>query len=49
MDDTEIRSEPDDYFSPPIEKVYDPIAWWWNHKATYPKLLRMAFDCLLTK
>jgi hypothetical protein len=30
----------------PSEKVQDPIAWWWDHRNTYPKLLKMAFDYL---
>ena len=46
MDDTEVCGELNDYLSLPIEKVHDPIGWWWDHKAMYPKLSHMAFDYL---
>ena len=46
MEDIEARGELDDYLSLPIEKVRDPIGWWWEHKAMYPKLSAMAFDYL---
>jgi hypothetical protein len=39
-------NELDDYLSLAIEKVSDPIAWWWDHQKAYPKLSAMAFDYL---
>ncbi|KIL63554.1 hypothetical protein M378DRAFT_53484, partial [Amanita muscaria Koide BX008] len=39
-------NELDDYLSQAIEKVSDPIAWWWDHRKVYPKLSAMAFDYL---
>src|ERR1700722_2593849 len=36
----------DDYLSQAIEKVSDPIGWWWDHRKVYPKLSAMAFDYL---
>jgi hypothetical protein len=39
-------NELDDYLSQAIEKVSDPIAWWWGHWKVYPKLSAMAFDYL---
>jgi hypothetical protein len=38
--------ELDEYLSLPIERVRDPIAWWWEHRNTYPQLSKMAFDFL---
>jgi hypothetical protein len=38
--------ELDDYLSQAIEKVRDPIQWWWDHRSVYPKLSQMAFDYL---
>ena len=46
MDDLEVCGKLDDYISLSIEKVHDPIGWWWDHKAMYPKLSCMAFDYL---
>ena len=37
--------ELDDYLSQPIEKVHDPIAWWWDHHHIFPKS-KIAFDYL---
>ena len=39
-------NELDEYLSQAIEKVSDPIAWWWDHRMVYPKLSAMAFDYL---
>jgi hypothetical protein len=39
-------NELDDYLSQAIEKVSDPISWWWDHRKVYPKLSAMAFDYL---
>ena len=38
--------ELDEYLSQGIEKVRDPITWWWNHQKVYPQLLAMALDYL---
>jgi hypothetical protein len=38
--------ELDDYLLAPIERVRDPLVWWWKHRNTYPQLSRMAFDFL---
>jgi len=46
MDDIYDMSELDDYLSKPVEKVRDPIGWWWHHRASYPKLSKMALDYL---
>ena len=34
------------YLSQPIERVKDPIAWWWDHRAVFPRLSVMALDYL---
>ena len=39
-------SELEVYLLQPIEKVKDPIAWWWDHQAVFPKLSVMALDYL---
>ncbi len=42
-----VRNELDDYLTSPREAVNgDPLAWWWEHRRTYPKLSRMALDYL---
>jgi len=46
MDGIQERDELDEYLSQAIEKVRDPIAWWWNHRKVYPWLLTMALDYL---
>lgn len=46
MDDIEDINELDQYLAKPLEKVRDPIAWWWDHRASYPKLSKMAYDYL---
>lgn len=46
MDGIEESNELLDYLSSPLEKVRDPLAWWWNHRAVYPTLSMMAFDYL---
>jgi len=43
MDDIQ---ELDEYLSQAIEKVQDPIAWWWDHRKVYPRLSAMALDYL---
>ena len=39
-------NELNNYLSQVIEKVSDPIAWWWDHCKVYLKLSAMAFDYL---
>ena len=46
MDDLEEADELDDYLSKSLEKVCDPLEWWWDHHASYLKLSKMAFDFL---
>ena len=46
MDDIADTNELDEYLAKPLEKVRDPIGWWWDHRACYPKLSKMAFDYL---
>jgi hypothetical protein len=46
MDGLVDVNELDDYLSQAIEKVSDPIGWWWDHWKVYPKLSAMAFDYL---
>ena len=46
MDDLEEANELDDYLLKSLEKVRDPLGWWWDHRASYPKLSKMAFDFL---
>jgi hypothetical protein len=46
MVDIDKPNELDDYLSQPIEKVRDPIAWWWECRKQYPTLSQMAFDYL---
>jgi hypothetical protein len=46
MDGIQVTSELDEYLSQAIEKVRDPIAWWWDHQKVYPQLSAMAFDFL---
>ena len=46
MDGLEEINELNDYLSQAIEKVSNPIAWLWDHRKVYPKLLAMAFDFL---
>ena len=35
------------YFATAPEPVHDPIQWWRDHRATYPRLSRMAIDYLM--
>ena len=46
MDGLKDTNELDEYLSKAIEKVTDPIKWWWNHWMVYPKLSAMAFNFL---
>ena len=42
MDGIQEANELDEYLGQAIEKVKDPIAWWWNHQKVYPQPLEMA-------
>jgi hypothetical protein len=46
MTDVDRPNELDEYLSHPIEKVRDPIGWWWDHRKQYPTLSQMALDFL---
>ena len=46
MDGIQETDELDEYPGQAIEKVKDPIAWWWNHQKVYPQLSEMALDYL---
>ena len=46
MDGIQEQNEVDEYLSQAVEKVRDPIAWWWDHRKVYPKLSAMALDYL---
>ena len=46
MEAVPAMSELEVYLIQPIEKVKDPIAWWWDHRAVFPKLSAMALDYL---
>jgi hypothetical protein len=46
MDGIQESNELDEYLSQAIEKVRDPIAWWWDHQKVYPQFLAMALDYL---
>jgi hAT family C-terminal dimerisation region len=46
MSGIEEPHELDEYLSQPIEKVRDPMKWWWDHRHVYPKLSSMALDYL---
>jgi hypothetical protein len=46
MDGIQESDELDKYLSQAIEKVWDPIAWWWDHQKVYPRLSAMTVDYL---
>jgi len=46
MDGLEEMNELDEYLAQPIEKVRNPIGWWWDHRAMFPYLSIMALDYL---
>ena len=46
MDGIQELDKLDEYLSQAIEKVRDPIAWWWDHQKVYPRLSAMALDYL---
>jgi hAT family C-terminal dimerisation region len=41
-----IRSELEEYLALPVEKVKDPLKWWFENSKAYPNLSKMAFDYL---
>ena len=43
---TELRGELDRYLSTDLEHVTDVLAWWYERRAIYPCLHRMALDYL---
>jgi hypothetical protein len=43
---SELRDELDRYLSTDPEQVSDVCAWWYEHRAAYPRLHRMALDYL---
>jgi hypothetical protein len=46
MEGIEAPDEVDEYLGQAIERVRDPIAWWWDHRLMYPRLSAMALDYL---
>jgi hypothetical protein len=46
MEGLQESNELDEYLSQAVEKVKDPIAWWWDHRLVYPSLSAMALDYL---
>jgi hypothetical protein len=46
MESVPTVSELKVYLTQPIEKVKDPIAWWWDHRVVFPRLSVMALDYL---
>ena len=46
MDSLKEINELNDYLSQAIEKVTNPVKWWWDHRKVFPKLSVMAFDFL---
>ena len=46
MDGIQETNELDEYSSQTIEKVRDPITWWWDHQKVYPWPSAMALDYL---
>jgi hypothetical protein len=46
MDGIDDHSELDEFLTQPLEKVQDPIWWWWEHCIMFPTLSAMALDYL---
>ena len=44
---TELRDELDCYLGSDPEHVTDAVRWWYDRRAKYPCLLRMAIDYLV--
>jgi hypothetical protein len=43
----ELRDELDRYLSSDPVRVPDAVRWWYNRRAEYPRLSRMAIDYLI--
>jgi len=46
MEGIQEPNELDKYLSQAIERVKDLIAWWWDHRTVYLRLLAMALNYL---
>jgi hypothetical protein len=46
MDGIEEPHEINVYLTSTVEKVKDPLMWWWDHRKVYPNLSTMALDYL---
>jgi hypothetical protein len=48
MEDTDTTGNREliHFLEQPLEKVSDPLLWWWEHHAVYPVLSKMALDYL---
>ena len=44
--ESDLRDDLDRYLSTDPEHVTDPLAWWYENRAVYPRLHRMALDYL---
>ena len=44
--DVKEHDELDEYLFLPIDKVKDPLKWWYVNRQVYPQLSRMALDYL---
>lgn len=44
--EVEEQDELDIFLGIPVEKVEDPLVWWWDHRHAYPTLSLMAMDYL---
>lgn len=42
----DLGNELDRYLNTDIEHVKDPVAWWYEHRESFPHLLCMALDYL---
>jgi len=42
----ELRDELDHYLATDVEDVRDGLMWWYERRATFPRLSRMAHDYL---
>ena len=43
---TDLRDELDRYLSSDVEHVTDAIAWWHEHRGSFPRVSQMALDYL---
>lgn len=42
----ELEDELDRYLSTDVERVTDPLKWWYDRRSSYPRLHRMAMNYL---